>query len=69
MKGRWEPNLNVSFPAIYSFPEIKFLFTKQIKMFCLPVPLLIYLWEIYIFPDQSAYSAAGKYVDDPGIYI
>jgi hypothetical protein len=35
-------------------------------MFCLLVPTLIYLCEIYIFPgSQSAYAAAGKYVD-PG---
>ncbi len=32
-------------------------------MFCLPVPTLIYLWEIIYFQDRSAYSAAGKYVD------
>ncbi len=34
-------------------------------MFCLLVPTLIYMWEIYsiYFQDRSAYSAAGKYAD------
>ncbi len=36
-------------------------FQNRIIMFCLPEPKLIYLWEIYIFQDQTAYSAAGKY--------
>ncbi len=37
---------------IYVFPETKLLFPKHnyCIMFCLPVPTLIYLWEIYIFP-------------------
>ncbi len=40
-------------------------------MFCLPVPTLIYLWEIYIqyFQDRSACSAAGKHVDRSWEYI
>jgi hypothetical protein len=37
-------------------------------MFCLPVPTLTYLWDIYIFP-WSAYSDAGKYVDWSWEYI
>ncbi len=37
-------------------------------MLCLPVPTLIYLWEIYIFPGW-VYSAAGKYVDRSCEYI
>ncbi len=36
-------------------------FQNRIIMFCLPVPTLIYLWEIYIFP--------GKYVDLSWEYI
>ncbi len=35
---------------IYVFPEIKLLFPNTLIMFCLPVPTLIYLWDIYIFP-------------------
>ncbi len=40
-------------------------------MLCLLIPILIYLWEIYIlyFQDRSAYSAAGKYVDRSWEYI
>ncbi len=39
-------------------------------MFCLPVPTLIYLLEIYIyFKDRSANSAARKYVDGSWEYI
>ncbi len=41
-------------------------------MFCLPVPTLIYLWEIYIFPfpgSACVYSAAANYVDQSWEYI
>ncbi len=44
-------------------------FQNRINMFCLPVPTLIYLWEIYNFQDWCAYSAAGKYVDRSWKYI
>ncbi len=37
---------------IYVFLETKLLFPKRIIMFCLPVPILIYLWEIYILPGS-----------------
>ncbi len=37
---------------IYVFPEIKLLVPNRIIMFCLWVPTLIYLWEIYIFPGS-----------------
>jgi hypothetical protein len=45
-------------------------FQNRIIMFCLPVPTLIYcICERFIFfQDQSAYSAAGKYVPILGIY-
>ncbi len=48
MKGRWESNVNVWFPFMYS-KKRNCYFHKRIIMFCLPVPTLIYLWEIYIF--------------------
>jgi hypothetical protein len=32
-------------------------------MFYLPIPTLIYLREIYIFPESVLYFAAAKYVD------
>jgi hypothetical protein len=54
---------------IYVFPGMKLLFSNRIIIFCLPVPTLIYLWEIYIFPDRSANSTAGKYVDRSWEYL
>ncbi len=47
MKGRWESNLNVWFPFMYS-QKWNCYFQNIITMFCLPVPTLKYLWEIYI---------------------
>ncbi len=49
MKGRWESNINAWFPCMY-FQKWNCYFHNRIIMFCLPVPTLIYLWEIYIFP-------------------
>jgi len=46
MKGRWESNINVWFPCMYSQKWNCYL-QNRILMFCLPVPTLIYLWEIY----------------------
>ncbi len=51
MKGRWESNINVWFPFIYS-QKWNCYFQNRIRMFCMPVPTLIYLWEIYIFPGS-----------------
>ncbi len=47
MKDRWESNINVWLPCMYSQKWICYF---QNRMFCLPVPTLIYLWEINIFP-------------------
>ncbi len=46
-------------------------FQKRIIMFCLPIPTLIYLWEIHIFPGLACllYYAAAKYVDRSWEYI
>ncbi len=52
MKGRWEFIINVWFPSMYS-QKWNCYFQNIIIMFCLPVPTLIYLWEIHIFPDWS----------------
>ncbi len=38
-------------PFIYS-QKWNCYFQNRIIMFCLPVPTLIYLWEIYIFPGS-----------------
>ncbi len=48
MKGRWESNINVWFLFMYS-QKWNCYFQHRIIMFCLLVPTLIYLWEIYIF--------------------
>jgi hypothetical protein len=48
MKGPWESNKNVCFPFMSS-QKWNCYFQNRIIMFCLPVPTLIYLWEIYIF--------------------
>ncbi len=37
---------------IYVVPEVNCYFQDRIIMFCLPVPTLIFLWEIYIFPGS-----------------
>ncbi len=59
MKGRWESNMSGSHLCT-AFPEGKLctvhcassLFPNRIIMFCFLIPTHIYLWEIYIFPDQ-----------------
>ncbi len=58
MKGRWESNMNVWFPLLYSqkWNCAVSLFPKQnynvLFSFCFQIPTLIYLWEIYIFPPS-----------------
>ncbi len=59
-KGRWESNINVWFPFMYS-QKWFWYFQNRIIMFCHPVPVY--------FQDRSAYSAAGKYVDRSWEYI
>ncbi len=51
MKGLWKSNINVCFPFMYS-QKWNCYFQNRIIMFCLPVPTLIYLWEIHIFPGS-----------------
>ncbi len=54
MKVRWESNINVWFPFMYSqkWTERPHYFQNRIIMFCLPFPTVIYLWEVYIFPGS-----------------
>ncbi len=52
MKGRWESNIYVWFPFMYS-QKWNCYFQNRIIMFCLPVPTLIYLWELHIFPRST----------------
>ncbi len=56
---------------IYIFPEMNCYFQNRNIMFCLPVPTLIYLWEIYIFPRSVCLfcCSAGNYVDQSLEYI
>ncbi len=55
MKGQRESNINDWFPFMYS-PKWKTVqppdFQNRTILFCLPIPILIYLWEIYIFPGS-----------------
>ncbi len=55
----------------YVFPEMKLLFPNQNYNVFLPSSYThtVYLWEVFIFPGRSAYSAAGKYVDWSWEYI
>ncbi len=68
MKGRWKSNINVWFPFLYS-QKWNWYFQNRIIMFCLPVPTLIYLWDISIFPG-SAYLFCCRKICEPflGIY-
>ncbi len=51
MKGQWESNINVWFPFMY-FQKWICYFQNRIIMFCIPVPTIIYLSDIYIFPGS-----------------
>ncbi len=43
---------------------------NSIIMLCLPIPTIIYLWEIYIFPGSVClFFAAAKYVERSWEYI
>jgi hypothetical protein len=66
MKGRWESNINVWFPFLYS-QKWKCYFQNRIIMFCLPSSYTHI--SFLFFQDQSAYSAAGKYVHQSWEYI
>ncbi len=68
MKGRWESNINVWFPFMYS-QKWSCFFQNRIVMFRLQF-LHSYICERFIyFRDRSAYPAAGKYVDQSWEYI
>ncbi len=51
IKGRWGSNIIVWFPFVES-QKWNCYFQNRVIMFCLPVPTLIYPWEIYIFPGS-----------------
>ncbi len=68
-KGRWESNINVWFPFMYS-QKWNCYFQNTDIMFSLSVPIHSYTCERFTyFQDRSAYSAAGKYGDRSWEYI
>jgi hypothetical protein len=67
MKGRWESNLNVWFPFMYS-QKWNCYFQNRIIMS--PSSIHSYICERFkYFQDRSAYSAAGQYVNRSWEYI
>ncbi len=72
MKGRWKSYICKCLVSIYVFPEIKLLLPKQNYKVLSPSSYthLYCICEKFIyFLDRSAYSAAGKYVDQSWEYI
>ena len=55
MKGRWDSNMNVTGSHLF-IPRNETVqpsyFQNGIILFCLPIHILICLWEIYIFPGS-----------------
>ncbi len=68
IKGRWESNIKVWFPFMYS-QKWHCYFQNRILMFCLLDPTLTYLWEISIFPGSICLFCCRKYVDRSWEYI
>ncbi len=69
MKGRWESNINVWFPFMYS-QNWNCYFRNRIIMICLPVPTLTYLLDLYISRIGLPIPMQGIVWTDPGnIYI
>jgi hypothetical protein len=65
-KGRWESNINFWFPFMYSqkWTVRPPYFQNRVIMFCLPIPTLIYLWEI-----GCLFCCSEMYVDRSWEYI
>ncbi len=70
IKGRWESNINFWFPFMYS-QKGNCYFQNRIIMFCLPVPTLVYLREIFIFLEPTCLFCSTEilYVDRSREYI
>jgi hypothetical protein len=62
MKGRWESNINVWLPFMYS-KKLNCYFQNRIIMFFLRVLTHIYLREIYIFPGLVCLFCCRKYLN------
>jgi hypothetical protein len=62
MKGRWESSINVWFRFMYSqkWNCAASLFQNRIRMFCLSISTLMYLWNINIFPRIFCCSRVGR---------
>jgi hypothetical protein len=59
MKDRWESNIKVWFPFMYSHKNKTMQprsFQNRIIMFWLLIPTLIYLWEIYTYISRISLS-------------
>ncbi len=68
IKGRWESNINVWFPFMYS-QNWNCYFQNRIIIYVSQF-IHSYICERFIyFQDRSAYSVAGKYVDRSREYI
>ncbi len=65
MKGQWESNILSGSHLCNPRNETVQLsyFQNRIRMFCLPIPTLIYLWEIYKLPGSVVYFTPAKYVN------
>ncbi len=59
--------VNVWFPFMYS-QKWNCYFQNRIIIFCFPVPTLIYLWEIYIFPGLTILLQKNMWTDPRNIY-
>ncbi len=59
MKDQWKSNINVWFTFMYS-QKWNCYFQNRIIMICLPVPTLIYLWKIYMFPGLVCLFGCSK---------
>ncbi len=57
--ARIQYTVNVWFPFMY-YQKCNCYFQNRIIMFCLPVPTLIYLWEICIFPGSVCLSCCRE---------
>ncbi len=69
MKDRWESNINVWFPFMYS-QKWNCYFQNRSMMFCLPVPTLIFsVIDLHISRIGLPILLQGNMWTDPGNYI
>ncbi len=67
MKGRWESGSHLCIPRNETVQPP--YFQNRTITFCLPIPTLIYLWEIYIFPGSVCLFCCSQICEPiQGIY-